>query len=90
MGVPLVTLAGDAFVSRRGVCYVEAVGLSELIAASGDEYVAKAVQLAREPHRLAVLRAALRQRMQQSPVTNGPAYTASLEAAFSQIWRPTT
>lgn len=87
MGVPLVTLAGEAFVSRRGLCYLAGAGLSELVAESGDDYVAKAVQLASDRHRLAGIRMALRERMRQSPLTNGPRYTASLEGAFSQMWR---
>ena len=36
MGVPLVTLAGDCFVSRRGVCYLNGVGLQDLIAQTSE------------------------------------------------------
>ena len=89
MGVPLVTLSGVAFVSRRGVCYLEAVGLSELVAESGDEYVAKAVELAGDLQRLAGIRAALRERMHQSPVTDDRRYTAGLEAALGHVWQST-
>ena len=39
MGVPVVSLAGETFVSRAGVSLLSAVGLPELIATSEDEYV---------------------------------------------------
>jgi protein O-GlcNAc transferase len=87
MGVPLVTLAGNAFVSRRGVCYLAGVGLSELVAGSSEKYVAKAVELAGNLQHLSGIRATLRERMQQSPLTNGSKYTAGLEAALGEMWR---
>lgn len=87
MGVPLVTLAGDAFVSRRGVSHLANVGLSELIAQSADEYIQIASGLASDVSRLMDMRSTLRQRMQSSPLLDGPQYTADLEAAQRQMWR---
>jgi len=85
MGVPLVTLAGPSFVSRRGVCYLAGVGLSELAAQNDGEYVAKAIGLAGDLHHLAAIRASLRGLMSDSPITDGRGYTASLEAALGEI-----
>lgn len=87
MGVPLVTLAGDAFVSRRGVSHLMNVGLGELVAENATEYAGLAVTLASEPRRLASIRAGLRERMRQSPLTNGPRYAANLEAAYRRAWQ---
>src|SRR4029078_11646963 len=39
MGVPLVTRAGDAHVSRVSASLLSAVGVPELIGSSGDEYI---------------------------------------------------
>ena len=87
MGVPLVTLAGDAFISRRGVSHLANVGLNELIAGSPDEYVRIASSLASDASKLADMRSTLRGRMQSSPLMNERQYAADLEAAFRQMWR---
>ena len=87
MGVPVVTLAGDVFVSRRGVSHLNAVGLAELVANTPEEYVSIAVKLARDSDRLRDLRSTLRGRMQLSPLLNGRRYTANLEDAYRTMWR---
>jgi len=87
MGVPVITLAGDHFVSRMGVSHLNGVGLPELIATSPDEYVAKAVELARDLPRLSTLRAGLRQRMTDSPLCDGASFTRGLENAYRTVWR---
>ncbi len=47
MGVPVVSLAGDAHVSRVGSSLLRAVGRGEWCAATHDEYVSRAVSLSR-------------------------------------------
>ena len=86
MGVPVITLAGRTAVGRGGVSILSNVGLTELIARSPEEYVALAVALARDPARLAGLRAGLRQRVQSSPLVDGPQYAADVEQAFRRMW----
>lgn len=58
MGLPIVTLAGRSFASRMAASLLTAVGLTEGIATSIDDYVARAVALA-EPARLSAARGAL-------------------------------
>jgi len=87
MGVPLVTLAGEAFVSRRGVSHLCNVGLRELVASSDDEYVRIAAGLASDLSRLADIRHGLRARMARSPLMDYAGYTANLESAYRQMWR---
>jgi predicted O-linked N-acetylglucosamine transferase (SPINDLY family) len=86
MGVPLVTLSGEAFVSRRGVSHLNAVGLRDLVASSSEEYVRIAVDLARRPEQLQLLRTSLRERMRASALCDWPRYTRHFEAAIRQIW----
>lgn len=86
MGVPVVTLAGEAHVSRVGVSLLDAVGLGELAAASEDEYVAKAARLAASPARLAGIRQSLRQRMAGGRLCNAAAFTRALELAYRGMW----
>jgi predicted O-linked N-acetylglucosamine transferase (SPINDLY family) len=86
MGVPVVTLAGEHHVSRVGVSLLTNVGLPELIASNRDQYVDIAVQLAKDPRRLAELRAWLRDRMQASPLRDGSALAANIESVYRKIW----
>ena len=82
MGVPVVTLAGERFVGRVGASVLTALGLEELIAADEASYVAAAVALAEDRHRLAELRRTLRPRLAASPLCDAPGYTRIFEDAL--------
>ena len=86
MGVPVVTLAGDHFVSRMGVSHLSTVGLSELIAISEDDYFERAVTLANDLPRLIQYRSELRQRVTRSSLCDGPRFTRGVEAAYRDMW----
>jgi predicted O-linked N-acetylglucosamine transferase (SPINDLY family) len=87
MGVPVVTLAGRSHVARVGVSLLSTIGLPELIAASPDEYVRIAVDLANDLPRLAQIRSSLRQRMIQSQLRDGPGLARAIEQAYRKMWR---
>src|SRR5205085_10291466 len=59
MGLPLVTCPGQTFQSRVAASLLHAIGLPELVTASLAEYEALAEALARNPERLAALKAKL-------------------------------
>lgn len=86
MGVPLVSLAGEAFLARAGLSLLTTVGLQELVAHSEDEYLRIAIALARDPARLAQLRAGLRERMRASPLLAAAAFTRDLENLYRAAW----
>ena len=87
MGVPVISLAGRTHASRTGVSLLTAVGLSELLASSEEEYIQNAVGLANDLPRLASLRASTRERMQNSALTDAAGFARNLEAAFRVMWR---
>lgn len=87
MGVPVITLAGDWHAGRVGVSLLRRVGLEEWIADSTQDYVGKAVALAREPGRLLALRRELRQRMRGSPLCDGAGFARQVETAYRKMWR---
>ena len=87
MGVPLVTLSGDRFVSRAGASLLATVGLAQCIALDEDGYLAIASGLAADLPRLGQLRASLRQDMRKSPLMDGARFTRNLEALYRQLWR---
>jgi protein O-GlcNAc transferase len=85
MGVPSVALAGDAFVSRRGVSHLNNVGLPELMSDTVDRYVELAAVVARDLPRLADLRAGLRDRLRRCGLGDALSYTRDLEAAYRRM-----
>ena len=86
MGLPVVTLAGTVHAARVGVSMLSNAGLSHLVTSTEDEYVARAVDLARDPGELATLRASLRERMRSAPNMDGAAFTRALENEYARIW----
>lgn len=82
MGVPVVTLAGAAHVSRVGASLLHAVGLDDLVAQSEAEYVGKAVELARDAARRATLRETLRERLRASELGDGAGLARAMEAVY--------
>jgi predicted O-linked N-acetylglucosamine transferase (SPINDLY family) len=87
MGVPLVTRAGDRYVSRQGLSLLTHVGLRDLVAHDDEGYVRVAVALANDVTRRAALRKSLRPTVLASPIGNGARYTRHLEQFFRDAWR---
>jgi protein O-GlcNAc transferase len=87
MGVPVVSLAGDRFVSRIGEAILVAIGHPEWIAQDEDAYVATAAGLASDLDGRRALRQRLRNELLASPLGDAKALTGALEAAFRQAWR---
>ena len=87
MGVPVVSLAGDAPVSRAGLSQLTNLGLPDLVAHSESEYVKIAVSLARDLPRLAQLRSTLRDRMENSVLMDAPRFARNVEAAYRSMWQ---
>jgi predicted O-linked N-acetylglucosamine transferase (SPINDLY family) len=86
MGVPVISLAGDTFISRMGVSMLTNVGLTGLLAATQDDYIRIARQLAGDLDYLRSLREGLRERMRSSPLMDAPRFTRNLEHAFRGMW----
>jgi len=84
-GVPLITCAGDTFVSRVAASVVKAAGMSELVAPNLAAYEAQAFELAREPARLASVRHRLGERREHCALFDTPAYTRELEALLVRM-----
>src|SRR6185437_11938285 len=82
MGVPMVTVMGRSFSSRVGASMLAAANLSELIAEDAESYEALALALARDPARLAGLRARLGPHRFVLPVFDVPRFMRHWEALF--------
>ena len=87
MGVPVVTLPGEAFAGRHSASHLHNVGLGDWVVETPEHYVAVAERWARDCAALSELRAGLRGRMAASPLCDGPRFARNLEAAFRAMWR---
>ena len=81
-GLPLLTCLGRRFDGRVAASLLKTIGLSELVTTSLDEYEALALALARDPERLAGLRARLAANRLSSPLYDVAKFTRYLEAAY--------
>jgi predicted O-linked N-acetylglucosamine transferase (SPINDLY family) len=88
MGVPVVTLAGKAHVSRVGVSLLKQLGLSEWIAHDEAAYVQVATALAQNhPRRQSLSGAALRQRMAKSSLMDRQRFAVEFASALRDMWK---
>lgn len=86
MGVPVLTLAGERFMSRQGVGLLTNAGLPEWIATDGDDYLSRACAYASDLGRLAKLRQDLRQQVMNSPSFDAEKFARRFEAALWGMW----
>ena len=87
MGVPVLTLVGNVHHARVGLSLLTAVGLTDLITYTSEDYIAKAIHLANNPAALLALRKNLRQRFEQSPLMNAPAFAQDFCEALTKMWQ---
>ncbi len=85
MGVPTLTLRGNTPHGRAGSAVAERLGYPELIAESVEDYVAKAVRLARDPEALGGMRVGLRERIRLG-FGDHAAHAAQFREAVRVAW----
>ncbi len=85
MGVPVVTLAGTAHAQRVSYSILKNLDLDELVNWSSADYVANAIQLARDTHHLTQLRGEIRKRLEQSILCDPDRFTRQFEEALTNI-----
>jgi predicted O-linked N-acetylglucosamine transferase (SPINDLY family) len=86
-GLPLLTCPGHSYASRVAASLLHAIGLPELATESLADYEALALALARDPERLAAIRARLVHNRDTEPLFDTARFTRNLEAAYAAIWQ---
>jgi len=87
MGVPFVSLRGEALHSRAGSNILKYVGLESFIADSEAAYIETAANLTRDLDALRAARQGLRERMLASPLMDAKGFARGLERVFRDMWR---
>ncbi len=86
MGVPVITIRGDRFVSRVGASLLNCAGLKEYIAESPQDYIGITVRLASDLDQLAQMRHSLRSRLINAPLFDSKGFAKDLEDAYVKIF----
>ena len=86
MGNPFITFSNRPGVGKIGSSILSALGHSEWVATSEDEYIQKAVNLASDIEKLNIIRSSLRKEMEQSPIMDHKGFVKKLEKVYKQMW----
>lgn len=87
MGVPVVALLGPTHAARVSASLLHRLDLEQLIGASLDDYVEKAVALASNVEDLAQLRERIRPTFEASPLRDEAGFARDFTAALQGVWQ---
>lgn len=85
-GTPIITLPGERFSSRVGASLLNAVGLSDMVVRSMEEYEELAVAVALDMDRLWAVRRRLEDARTACPLFDTARWVKSLELSFKMMW----
>lgn len=87
MGVPTISLVGEGMQSRGAGRINNILGLSELNADNGEDYIEKAINLANNKQRIEELRNTLREKVNQSDLKqNTKDFVLDIEDKYKKAW----
>ncbi|MBB4007146.1 O-linked N-acetylglucosamine transferase, SPINDLY family protein [Allorhizobium taibaishanense] len=84
-GLPVLTKRGQTFASRVSESLLTAIGLPDLVAEDEDDFVAKAVDFAAHPHKIAALKQRLAENRRIAPLFDTDRFTRHLERAYDMM-----
>jgi protein O-GlcNAc transferase len=87
MGVPVLSLAGNAPMSRSTASILVTLGMGDWVAHSKEEYIELAARHAGDLAALAALRAGLRKKLENSILMDGGRFTRQVEDLYRRMWR---
>ena len=87
MGVPVVSRYGSRHGTRFGLSFLSNIGLDMLAAANWQEYVQKALLLAKNPELLQDLRHQIPQLVKNSPLMDGKSYCQAVEKLYIRLYK---
>jgi len=85
-GLPVLTQIGETFAGRAAASLLEAIGLPELITMTAQSYESLAVELAKDPERLASIRHKLADNRLRMPLFDTELFTRHIESAYTTMY----
>ena len=85
-GLPIITIIGESFQSRVCSSLLTTIGLKELITNSYDEYENLAINIAKNPQKLKLIKDNLKINIKNSPLFKSKFYAENLEKAYISIY----
>ncbi|REL38643.1 FkbM family methyltransferase [Rhodohalobacter sp. SW132] len=86
MGVPVVTKPGPTFAGRHSTTHLINAGLPDLVVDTWEQYADKIVELTTDLDALTELRNSLREKVENSLLTDGKRFGAHLGKAMRAVW----
>jgi predicted O-linked N-acetylglucosamine transferase (SPINDLY family) len=86
MCVPLLTLSGEAFISRCGVSINKNLNQDNWIAKNTEEYISMAVKFSKDFKELDLIRSYLRENSRKSVLFNSNIFADDFSNALRQVW----
>ena len=87
MGVPVITLKGNDFLSRVGESIVKNLVGTDWVARDQEAYVSIAKELGSDLERLSRLRKILRSQIANSSAFDGRIFARDFENTITEMWR---
>lgn len=87
MGVPILTMPGRSFASRVCGSLVNAAGLPDMVCETAEAYVARAIELGREPGKLDEVKRRLASGRDTCLLFDTPKLVSDLEALYRRVYR---
>ncbi len=84
-GLPVLTCMGASFASRVAASLLHAIELPELVTEHPDDFETRAIELARSPEALRVLRKRLKENRLKTALFDTVLITHHIEAAYEQV-----
>lgn len=85
-GLPVLTMAGKSFASRVAASLLTAIGLSELITHTPEEYEALAIDLASNPRKLQAIKEKLAANRLTTPLFDTKGFTQDIEGLYLKMY----
>jgi len=86
MGVPVLTITGEKFISRCGLSINKNLGLEDWIAKNPEDYINKAVMFSKDFLKLDLIRSQLRNNSRKSILFNSEEFSNNLADSFKEMW----
>ena len=87
MGVPVLTLKGNNFVSRCGESLNINLGMPEFIAEDENDYLNKAITISENRQKLSTIRKSLRNKVLNSPLFDMESFGQDFANLLNDVWK---